>query len=268
MNDTALTEDNKTRSNLILVGTHKSNNLLQEVYNLTNATRVTEEYPGENKGILEILRNPWNIEKSILLVVGSDERGVKAGSEMLTESVKIKERNGNTIMVALELIKRQETNETSAIANEDDLLGKYEKSDKKFKKFEIGDVIVYWHQRMIDDAIVEFDYIRYELDKNTEELKEKDIHWRDDLPEQLPPIISKEQAVSMIRGEIQSTNLYFISPESNVFPITPTAKNPCWVVKSIDNSIMTITLIDAIEGVILGYGVPPPNRLIETEGGR
>jgi len=267
MDDTALAEDNKTSYNLILVGTPKSNNLLQEVYNLTNATRVTEEYPGENKGILEILRNPWNIEKSILLVVGSDERGVKAGSEMLTEGVKIKELNGNTIMVALELIKRQETNETSVIANEDDLLGKYEKSNKKFKKFEIGDVIVYWHQRMIDDAIVEFDYIRYELDKNTEELKEKNIHWRDDLPEQLPPIISKEQAVSMIRGEILSTNLYFISPESNVFPIAPTAKNPCWVVRSIDNSIMTITIIDAIEGVILGYGVPPPNRLIETDGG-
>ena len=261
INDTALTENNKTRYNLILVGTPNSNRLLQEVYNLTNATRVTEEYPGENKGILEILKNPWNEVKAMLLVEGSDEWGVKAGGDLLTENEKIKELSGGITVTA-------ETNESWVIASDDELLGKYEKSDKKFKRCEIGDMIVYWHQRMIDDAIVEFDYIRYEFDKNTEELIEKDVHWRDDLPEQLPPIISSEQAESMIRGQVLSTKLYYISPESNVFPIKPTPKNPCWVVRSSDDTIMTITIIDATEGKILGYGVPPPNRLIETEGGR
>ena len=257
INDTVLTENNKTNYNLILVGTPNSNSLLQEVYNLTNATRVTEEYPGENKGILEILWNPWNDEKAMLLVVGSDERGVKAGGDLLTENEKIKELSGGITVTA-------ETNESWVIAKEDDLLGKYEKSNKIFKRYEISDMTIYWHQRMIDDAIVEFDYIRYEFDKNTKEFIEKEVHWREDLPEHLPSIISSEQAESTIRGEVLPTELYYISPESNVFPIKPTPKNPCWIVRSIDDTI----IIDAVEGKILGYGVRPPNRLIETQGWR
>jgi hypothetical protein len=65
--------------NLIILGTPNSNEVLKEVYNMANATRVTDEYPGENKGVLEILRNPWNKDKAMLLVEGSDEWGVKAG---------------------------------------------------------------------------------------------------------------------------------------------------------------------------------------------
>jgi cell division protein FtsL len=146
----------------------------------------------------------------------------------------------------------------SVIAKEEHLLGNYEKSDKEFKRYEISDMTIYWHQRMIDDAIVEFDYIRYEFDKNTKELIERDVHWRDGLPEKLPSIISSEQAESRIRGQIVFTKLYYISPESNVFPIKPTPKNPCWVVRSIDDGSMVITIIDAVDGEILGYGISPP----------
>ena len=78
-------ESFKYTYNLIIVGTPNSNEILRKVYNMTDAIRVTDEYPGENKGILEILRNPWNEEKAMLLVEGSDEWGVKAGSMMLAE---------------------------------------------------------------------------------------------------------------------------------------------------------------------------------------
>ena len=44
---------------------------------MTNATRVTEEFPGEGKGVLEILPNPWDKNKAMLLVEGWDECGVK-----------------------------------------------------------------------------------------------------------------------------------------------------------------------------------------------
>ena len=64
---------------MIIIGTPKSNKVLRKVYGMTDAIRVTEEYPGENKGILEILSNPWDEEKAMLLVAGSDEWGVKAG---------------------------------------------------------------------------------------------------------------------------------------------------------------------------------------------
>jgi len=62
--------------------------MLKEIYSLTNATKVTEEYPGEGKGVLEILNNPWDKTKAMLLVEGWDEWGVKAGSERIREAIK------------------------------------------------------------------------------------------------------------------------------------------------------------------------------------
>ena len=148
--------------------------------------------------------------------------------------------------------EEQETNVSWVIASEDELLGKYEKSDKHFERIEIGDTIVYWHQRMIDYAKVEGDFINYQFDKDTKEFKKKIIHWRDDLPEHATPVITKEEAESIAGGG--SATLYFISPDSPIFKIKPTPKDPCWVVRSGD----TITIIDAMNGKILGYGIPPP----------
>ena len=146
------------------------------------------------------------------------------------------------------------------ITCEDDLLKKMETSDKEFRKSELGNLISYKHSRMIDEAIVEKDSIRYVFDKNTKELIEKDVRWRDDLPEHLPPIISKEQAESMVGGEIQFSRLVFISPDSDVHPVKPTPENPCWTVRILDNIgfVKDVIIIDAVEGKILGHGVPPP----------
>ncbi len=157
--------------------------------------------------------------------------------------------------------KEQETNESWVIASEDELLGKYETSNLTFNRdvHNNTNTIIYRHQRKIDNATVEGDRIVYQFDKDTKELKKKIIHWRDDLPEHLPTVIPKEEAESMVRGKVQFTKLYFISPDSWRYPIKPTPKNPCWVVSSIDwkgNTI--ITIIDAVEGKILGYGIPPP----------
>lgn len=96
---TKLTENDKAKCNLILVGSPNVNRALEEVYEMTNATRVTSEYPGENKGVLEILRNPWNEGKAMLLVEGSDEWGVKAGVARLEEG---QEFNKSSIVVEWE----------------------------------------------------------------------------------------------------------------------------------------------------------------------
>jgi len=165
--------------------------------------------------------------------------------------------------------KEQETNESLVIASEDELLGRYEKSDRLFIKKVIGDTIVYRHQRMIDDAIVEGDRIVYQFDKDTKELKKKIIHWRDDLPEHLPPVISKEEAELIAKtegkGEIMNTSfahthLRYISADSCWFKIKPTPENPCWVVYFSDNKgyNIDVIIIDAVEGKILGHGVPFP----------
>jgi hypothetical protein len=150
-----------------------------------------------------------------------------------------------------------------------DLLKKYETNYKQFKKIEIGDKTIFFQQRMIGDAIVEKDFKIYQIDKNSGKLLKKKINWRDDLLEYLPLeriMISKEQAESMVEGEVQFSKLYIISPESDVFPIKPTPKNPCWVVRSIVNSIVTVTIVDSMSGEILGYGIPPPYTAFSLTG--
>jgi len=131
-----------------------------------------------------------------------------------------------------------------------------------FKEFEIGKRIVYWHPRTIGEAIVGGDEVIYYFDRETLEPVDVIVHWRDDLPDVLPELnVTKKQAESMVEGYVQFSNLYYISPESYVFsPIQPTPKNPCWVVASIDEGKeITITVVDAVEGKILGYGISPPS---------
>jgi len=132
----------------------------------------------------------------------------------------------------------------------------------EFKELEIGKRIVYWHQRMIGEAIVGGDQIIYHFDRDTQKFLNVVVHWREDLPYFLPELkITKGKAESMVEGRVEFSRLYFISPESYVFsPIQPTPKNPCWVVDSVDEVRGRLkTVIDAVEGKILGYGIPPPS---------
>jgi hypothetical protein len=150
-------------------------------------------------------------------------------------------------------------NNVLAITNPIEVLQKYEADYKQFKEIKIDNKSVYFQQRMIDGVIVEKNFKVYQFDENGNLLK-KNIYWREDLPEHLPPtkIISKEKAESMVNGTIQFSKLYIISSDSDVFPIKPTPKNPSWVVRSIINNTVVITIIDAVTGNILGYGIPPP----------
>jgi len=79
-------ESFKYTYNLIIIGTPKTNPLLEEVYAMTNATRVTEEFPGEGKGVLEILPNPWDESKAMLLVEGWDECSIMLALKYVKES--------------------------------------------------------------------------------------------------------------------------------------------------------------------------------------
>ena len=72
-------ESFKKRDGLTIIGTPKTSPSLEEVYAMTDVGRVTEEFPGEGKGVLEVLRNPWDESKAMLLVEGWDEWRVEAG---------------------------------------------------------------------------------------------------------------------------------------------------------------------------------------------
>jgi hypothetical protein len=149
---------------------------------------------------------------------------------------------------------------TMVTPKDDILLGRYETGNMKYEKLEIGDKIVYWHQRTIDSAIVEGDFILLQFDKTTKVLLKREVHWRDDLSEHSNLTVSKEQAESMVNGQNVSAALYIISPESKVLPINSPPKYPCWVVRSNVNRKITVTIIDAVTGEILGQGIPPPHN--------
>ena len=148
-----------------------------------------------------------------------------------------------------------------------DRLRQYESSDRQFEETEIGGKTVYFHQRMVGEAIVEKDYIVYQFDSETGRLLARKAHWRDDIPDRLPEaLIAGYEAEAMVEGDIQSSRLYLISPESDVFPIAAAPTNPCWVVRSMVDGRMVVTVIDAVYGTELGRGVPPPYTAFSFTG--
>ncbi len=154
-----------------------------------------------------------------------------------------------------------------ACASARGLLRGLEPAERQFQEYEIGDKVVYFYQRMLDGAIVEKDFISYQFDSKTGTLLAKKQHWREDLPGHLPEIqVTREQAQAKIGGEIESARLFILSPQSAVFPIRPVPENPCWVVRSIDAGQVTLTVIDAVTGDLLGHGVPPPYNAYSLAG--
>ncbi len=147
-----------------------------------------------------------------------------------------------------------------------DLLKQYDSDYQNFKGLEIADKIVYFQQRKIEEAIVQMDYILYHFDKQTQKLQDVKVHWREDLPERLPKIISKEQANMMVGGQVRYSGLFYICPNSPVFPVETTPSNPCWVVETLINNRTDVLVIDAVKGKILGHGVPPPSTGFSCTG--
>jgi len=149
------------------------------------------------------------------------------------------------------------------------LLDRHVDNPSEFKELEIGNRIVYWHQRIICESKVEKDRIVFQFDRETQELLDVKMNWREDLPPFLPKLnIAKEQAELMIEGTVVASTLYIISPESDIFsPIKPTPENPCWAVYSIDGTKgFLLTVIDAVDGTVLGYGIGPPHTAFSLSG--
>ncbi|MFH1416781.1 MAG: PepSY domain-containing protein, partial [Planctomycetota bacterium] len=150
----------------------------------------------------------------------------------------------------------------------EDILEQHGDVGRQFEEIEIGPRLVYFHQRMMGEAIVEKDYIVYQLDRDSGELLARKSHWREDLPAALSDmLITEEEAIAVVGGEVEGSRLYIISPESDVFPLDPTPENPCWVVRSFDEyGVYTITIVDAMTGQVLGDGVPPPYTAFSMTG--
>ncbi len=127
-------------------------------------------------------------------------------------------------------------------------------------------IVSFFHRRKIGEAVVEKDFIRYQFDTETGELIESTKKWRDDLPDDLMPIISQEQAEKLVEGNVTSVQLVIISPESDIFKIDPVPYDPCWIFWSDVEGAKVITIIDSMYGEKLGYGVPPPYEGLSIHG--
>jgi len=194
----------------------------------------------------------------VILTVAGGMTLVHAGDQAADDKIKIP---GATELMAAQKVDKVRS-------NQDPLLQMVETSSREFTRLrnDLIKVVSYFHQRKIDEAIVEKNYVRYMFNSETEELIEETRKWRDDLPEHLPPIISPEEAESMAEGDIQCVKLYYISPSSEIFHFDPVPKNPCWIITSIIGDSMTITVIDAITGKKVGNGVPPPYEGLSIHG--
>ena len=87
----ALSEDDKAKSNIIIIITPNIEGIPSDFYTLINKPKITVDYPGKNKGVLEIVRNPWNEERALLIVGGSDGWGLKA-SELVLRQQKLENK--------------------------------------------------------------------------------------------------------------------------------------------------------------------------------
>jgi hypothetical protein len=146
----------------------------------------------------------------------------------------------------------------TVVASREPLLRDHENTGREFYKLRIGDAVSYFHQRMIGEAFVEGDFIRYQFSVSSADLIENTVQWRDDLPATADPLITRDQAESLVAGDVQHSMLCFISPDSHALPVAPTPRDPCWIVQSEVAGWLEVTIIDAITGEDLGRGVPPP----------
>lgn len=145
---------------------------------------------------------------------------------------------------------------------------KVDKTDRVFIRLEnqLLNRVSFYHQRKIGQAIVENNFIRYQFDTQTSEKVEETRKWRQDLPDELPPVIDQFMAEANVEGEVLSTRLVYISPESKIFKIRPLPQNPCWIIRTLDDTARKVHIIDAVTGEPLGYGLPAPYEGFSMHG--
>ncbi len=147
---------------------------------------------------------------------------------------------------------------------------------REYERVDVGDAFtVYFHERRVGDAIVEKDYIIHQFDARTGEFLATKSRWRDDVPATLSEGLLDEAAAAMlVPGTPIAATLYILSSVSDVHPLDPTPTNPCWVFwcrldakgevsgdreGRTPTGALVVPIVDAVDGRLLGYGIPPPS---------
>ncbi len=141
-----------------------------------------------------------------------------------------------------------------------------------FEKSEFGNYTSYHSKtRTIEGVPVEGDGFGFTFEDG--ELIDSYFQWREDLPDELPSIIGKEDAIRIVAGDANTTaELRYIEPINGTWDISPT-NNPCWIVRiwkwyedinektgeTVGSFLNTnVTVVDAVHGTTIGYGTPYP----------
>ncbi len=139
------------------------------------------------------------------------------------------------------------------------LLGRYEPAAyHEYRGAVVGDQIVFHRPRRIGAARVLGDFTAYHFDARTRRLLQVRRPERPGLPEHLPEVIARWRAEALAEGEVRFSELVYIQPDSPVFELDPVPVHPCWVVASEVDGFLRLLVVDAVSGIVLGTGVPPP----------
>ena len=87
-----------TDSDLILIGGPVSNNITKKIENNLEIP-ITNENPGKNREVIQIIKNPYNPDYKIMVIAGSDRNGTKACVLALLNGMY---KNEETMIVELE----------------------------------------------------------------------------------------------------------------------------------------------------------------------
>jgi len=126
--------------------------------------------------------------------------------------------------------------------------------------FQHPELSFYVHHREIDGIPVHGNWISYQFNHHTGELLNKEVIWRDDLPDEAPEILVSEEEI-LQRFEGANAHLTYLepSPECSIELTT----NPCWYVshwKDLYDPATNTTcpfndytkVVDAVTGQVLG----------------
>lgn len=136
-------------------------------------------------------------------------------------------------------------------ACQENLIAGYETDSGAFRCIGLGDRIIYWHRRVVDDAVIGGDFILYTFNRSTQTFITKEEHWQDDLTDVLASAISQNEAESIVKGRVESSQLYIMPPGSSECPIQALSCTSCWVVRSTVDGHREITVMDAGNGTVL-----------------
>jgi len=147
--------------------------------------------------------------------------------------------------------------------SEDALVSQY--SDKEFDRYQHGNTTIFFHQRMVGEAVVEGDFLNYRFDAESGELVGNSSNWRENMPSSLPTVISESEALKKAGGG-EDAQLYYLGPNSTIY--RPAPETPVWVVwhSHEPDRWGNVTVIDAIAGEIIGIEVL--DNLIITPNGK